>query len=93
MANQNTIQRILKTNEPIDPTRDIETLPEDFGHELNDKQGDNNMNTKDKDSMSHDSDDEPQFGSVYPTNVSNAKAPSTSFEQLLASHIFMETIS
>ena len=32
-----------------------------------------------------DSDDEPQFGSVYPTNVKDAKAPSTSFEQLLAS--------
>jgi hypothetical protein len=84
-ANQNTIQRILKTNGPIDSTRDIETLPEDFGHDARPRET-NTIAAKDNDNNSNASDDEPQFGSVYPTNVGAAKAPSTSFEQLLASN-------
>ena len=86
-TNQNTIQRILKTNGPIDSTRDIETLPEDFGQDSIPRPSEGHTRfTHDNDIRSNDSDEEPQFGSVFPSNVSNSKAPSTSFEQLLASN-------
>ena len=86
--NPGTLPSVMK---PVDSSRDIETLPEpDL---LEDQvrqtvQGNNNqVGDGDRtDALSTDSDNEPQFGSVFPAvgpgGPGGAKAPSTSFEQV-----------
>ena len=69
---------------PVDSSRDIETLPEP---DLMEVQGNNQVGDGDRtDALSTDSDNEPQFGSVFPAvgpgGPGGAKAPSTSFEQV-----------
>ena len=77
-SNENNLNlqgTLPSVGKPVDPTRDIETLPED----------DDPKTLVNADNLSTESDDEPQFGSVLPPKKV-ANPTSTSFEQLLASN-------